>query len=229
MYGCESWTINKAECQRVDAFELWHWRGLLKVPWTTRRSNLKESQSKRKSVLNIHWRDWCWSWYSNALATWCTELTNWKRPCCWGRLRAGEGDDRGCNGWMVSPTRWTWVWVSSRSWWWTAKPGVLQSMGLQRVGPDWTEHQSLAHNRSSVIVTFSKERTSRTFRKLEGIKKNKPNQRNWKTSSGLDEARLDRRQYYQNTRIQIQPRVLTGWGSLGSELHIYWLLLLFSC
>ena len=130
---------------------------------------------------------------------------------------------------MVSPIQWMWVWVSSGSWWWTEKPGMLQSMGSQRVRPDWTEHQSLALNRSSVIVTFSKERTSRAFRKREGIKKIKPNQRNRKTSSGLDEARLDRRQYYQTRRIQIQPRVLTGWGALGSELHIYWLQLLFSC
>ena len=85
MYRCESWTMERAECQRVDAFELWHWRGLLKVPWTTRRSNLKESQSKRKSVLNIHWRDWCWSWNSNTSATWWKELTHLKRPWCWER------------------------------------------------------------------------------------------------------------------------------------------------
>ena len=94
------------------------------------------SQSYRKSVLNIHWKDWCWS--SNTLSTWCKELTHWKRPWCWERLRAGgEGDDRGWDGWMASPTQWTWVWISSRSWWWTGKPGVLQSMGSQRVGHDW--------------------------------------------------------------------------------------------
>ena len=72
-----------------------------------------------------------WSWNSNSLATWCEELTHWKRPWCWERLKAGgEGDDRGWGGWMASPTRWTWVWASSRSRWWTGKPGVLQSMGL---------------------------------------------------------------------------------------------------
>ena len=89
-----------------------------------------------KSVLNIHWKDWCWSWNSNTSAIWCEELTHWKRPWCWERLKAGgEGDYRGWDGWMASVT-W-WVWVSSRSWWWTGKPGVLQSMELQRVRQDW--------------------------------------------------------------------------------------------
>ena len=98
------------------------------------------SQLQRKSVPNIHWKDWCWSWYPNILATWCEELTHWKRPWCWERLKAGgEGDDRGWDGWMASPTQTTWVWARSGSWWWTGKPGVLQSMGSQRVGHDWTE------------------------------------------------------------------------------------------
>ena len=75
----------------------------------------------------------------NTLATWCKELSHWKRPWCWERLKAGgEGDNRGWDGWMASPTRWTWVWTSSWSWWWTGKPGVLQSMGSQRLGHDWT-------------------------------------------------------------------------------------------
>ena len=98
MYGCESWTIKKAECQRIDAFELWHWRRCLRVPWTARRSNYP---SWRTSVLNIHWKDWCWSWNSTTLATWCKELTHWKRSWCWERLRAGEEDDRGWDGWMA--------------------------------------------------------------------------------------------------------------------------------
>ena len=80
----------------------------------------------------IHWKDWCWSWNSNTLATWCEELTHLKRPWCWERLKAGgEGDDRGWDGWMASLTRWIWVWASSGSWWWTGKPEVLQSMGSQ--------------------------------------------------------------------------------------------------
>ena len=80
----------------------------------------------------------CWSWNSNTLATWCEELTYLKRPWCWERLRAGrEGDNRGWDGWMASPTRRTWVWVDSGSWWWTGRPGVLWFMGSQRVGHDW--------------------------------------------------------------------------------------------
>ena len=76
------------------------------------------SPSWRKSVLTIHWKNWCWSWNLNTLVTWCKELTQLKRPWCWERLRAGgEGDDRGWDGWMASPIQWTWVWASSRSWW----------------------------------------------------------------------------------------------------------------
>ena len=135
MYGCESWTIKKAEHRRIDAFELWCWRRLLRVPWTAKRSN----QSILKEIsLNILWKDCCWSYNSTTMATWCEELTHWKRPWCWERLKVGgEGDNRGWGGWMASPTRWTWVWVGSGSWWWTGKPGVLQSMGSQRVGHDW--------------------------------------------------------------------------------------------
>ena len=97
----------------------------------------RTSQFLRKSTLNIHWKDWCWSWKSNTWATWCKEPTQWRRPWCWERLKAGEGDDRGWDGWMASPTQWAWVWVNSRSCWWTGRPGVLPSMGSQRVGHDW--------------------------------------------------------------------------------------------
>ena len=94
--------------------------------------------SYRKSVLNIHWKDWCWSWSSNTLVTWCKQPTHWKRPWCWERLKAGgKGADRGWEGWMVSPTWWTWIWASSSSWWWIGKPGMLQSMGSQRVRHNW--------------------------------------------------------------------------------------------
>ena len=93
------------------------------------------SQSSRKPVLNI---DWCWSWNYNTLTTWCEELTHWKRPWCWERLKVGgERDDRGWDSWMASPTQRTWVWVNFRSWWWTEKPGMLQSMESQRTGQDW--------------------------------------------------------------------------------------------
>ena len=80
----------------------------------------------------VLWKDWCWGWNSNTLATCCEELSHWKRPWCWERLRAGgEGDDRGWDGWMASSTR-TWVWVDSGSWWWTGRPGVLRFMGSQK-------------------------------------------------------------------------------------------------
>ena len=143
MYGCENWTTKKAEHRRIDAFELWCWRKLFRVPWTARRSN---QSILKKSILHVHWKDWCWSWNSNTLATWCKELTYLKRPWCWERLRAGgDGNDRGWDGWMASLIQWTWVWVNSGSWWWTGRPDVLQSTGSQRVGHNratelnWTE------------------------------------------------------------------------------------------
>ena len=93
------------------------------------------SPSKRRSVLGVHWKDWRWSWNFSTLPTWCEELTRWKRRWCWERLRAGEGDDKGWDGWMASPTQW--VWVKSGSWWWTGRPGVLRFMGSQRVTHNW--------------------------------------------------------------------------------------------
>ena len=100
-------------------------------------SPLTANQSK--PVLNVHWKDWCWSWNSNPLATWREELIHLKRPWCWERLRAGgEGDDRGWDGWMASPTQWTWVWVNSGSWWWTGKPGCCSPWG-HKLGSDMTE------------------------------------------------------------------------------------------
>ena len=84
------------------------------------------------------WKEWCKSWSSSTLATSCEELTHWKGLWCWEELGAGgEGDDRGWDGWMASPTQWMWVWVNSRSWWWTGRPGMLRFMGSQRVGHDW--------------------------------------------------------------------------------------------
>ena len=135
MYGCESWTIKKAKSQRIDAFELWCWRRLFRVPWTARRSNqsiLKEispgySSEGLKLKLKLQ--------YFGHLM-WRTD--SFEKTWCWERLKAGwEGDNRGWDGWMVSPTQWTWVWVNSRSWWWTGKPGVLHSMGSQRVRHYW--------------------------------------------------------------------------------------------
>ena len=125
----ESWTIKKVEPWRIDAFVLWCWRRLLRVPWTARRSNQSTLKETSPEFL---WKDWCWSWNSNPLATWCEKLTHWKRPWCWDSTKAGgEGDNRGWDSWMASLDHWTWVWVSSGSWWCTGRPGVLQPMGSQ--------------------------------------------------------------------------------------------------
>ena len=135
MYGHESRTVKKAEHQRIDAFELWCWRRLLRVPWAARRSNqsilkgispgcsLKGLMLKLKLQLFGHLME---------------RVDLWKTLWCWEGLGAGgEGDNRGWDGWMASLTWRTWVWVTSGSWWWTGRPGVLWFMGLQRVGHDW--------------------------------------------------------------------------------------------
>ena len=140
--GCESWTIKKAECLRIDAFELWCWRRLLRVPWTARRSNqsiLKEI-SPEYSLEGLMLK-----WNSKSLATWWEELTHWKRSWCWERLKAG-GEGRGRDVWMIPPTPWTRVWVNSRCWWWTGRPGVLQSMGSQRIGHNWATELTIPGN-----------------------------------------------------------------------------------
>ena len=131
MYGCEGWTIKKAECWRIDVFELWCWRRLLRAPWTVRRSNqsilkkISPGCSLEGPMLKLKLQ---------YLATWCKEQTYLRRSWCWESLRAGkEGDDRIWDGWMASPTKWIWVWVNSRSWWWTGRPGVLWAVGSQRV------------------------------------------------------------------------------------------------
>ena len=130
-YGYESWTIKRAEHGRIDAFELWCWSRLLRDPWTANGSN----QSILKEIspeYSLEGR--CWSWNSNTLATRGKELTHSN----WERLKVGEeGDSRGWDGWMASPMQWTWVWVSSRNWWCTGKPDVLQSVGFQSDGHEW--------------------------------------------------------------------------------------------
>ena len=118
--------LKKAERRRIDAFELWCWRRPLRVLWIARRPNqyiLKEI-SPEYSLEGLRQR-----LKLNTLATWCKEMTHWKRPWCWERLKVGgEGDDRGWDGWMESPTQWTWVWVNHGSWWWTGRPGMLWFM-----------------------------------------------------------------------------------------------------
>ena len=143
MYGCKSWTIKKAACCRIDAFKLWCWRRFFRVPWTARWSN--QSILKEINPEYIHWKDWCWNWISNTLFIWQKEPIHWKRPWSWERLKAGEGDNRGWDGWMASPTQGTWVWVNSGSWWWTGRLGMLRFMGSQRVRHDWVTELNLTY------------------------------------------------------------------------------------
>ena len=133
MYECESWTVKKAELWRIDAFELSCWRRLLRVPWTARRSN----QSILKEIgpgISLEGRN---DVKAEAPVLWPPHATHWKRLWGWEGLGAEGGDDRGWDGWMASPIWWKWLWVSSGSWWWTGRPGVLQLMGLQRVRHNW--------------------------------------------------------------------------------------------
>ena len=152
MYECESWPIKKAECQRIDAFELWCWKRLLRVPWTARRSNqsiLKEispEYSLEGLMLKLQYFGHL-MWRANSL----------EKTLMLGKIEGKrEGGGRGWDGWMASSTQWVWVWVNSRSWWWTGRPGMLQFMGLQRVGHDWetelnwTEPATCGYN----IITY---------------------------------------------------------------------------
>ena len=160
MYGCESWTIKKAERWRIDAFELWCWRRLLRVPWTARRSN----QSILKNISpGCSLEGLMLKLKRQHFGHLMQELTHLKRPWCWERLRAGgEGGDRGWDGWMASLTQWTWVWVDSGSWWWTGRPSVLRFMGSQRVGQDWVTELNWTES-PYICGTFSLECSSVLF------------------------------------------------------------------
>ena len=137
MYGCENWTINKGECRRTDASELWCWRRLLIVPWIARRS----SQSILKEISPEYSLEGLMPKLKlQYIGHLMQRADSFEKTWCWERLKVGgEGDNRGWDSWMASLTRWTWVWINSRSWWWTGRPGVLQSMGSQRVRYNWTE------------------------------------------------------------------------------------------
>ena len=140
MYVCESWTIKKAECWRIDAFELWCWRRLLRVPWTARRSN----QSILKEIIPEYSLEGLMvklklQYFGHLI--WRTDSL--EKTLMPGKKAGGEGDNRGWDGWMASQTQWTWVWASSGSWWWTGKPGMLQSMGSQRVRHNWVNWTDL--------------------------------------------------------------------------------------
>ena len=121
MYGCESWSVKKAECWRINAFELWYWRKLLRVPWTARRFNqsiLKGTNpgcSLEGLMLKLklqYFGHLMWKTYSLGNSLMLEKIN----------ARGVEGDNRGWDGWMASLMQWTWVWVGSWSWWWTGKP-----------------------------------------------------------------------------------------------------------
>ena len=152
MYGCESWTIKKAECWRIEAFELWCWRRLLRDPWTARRSNqssLKEispEYSLEGLMLKLRLQ------YFGRLMP---RADSFEKTLMLGKIEGGRRrHNRGWDGWMASPTLWMWVWASSGSWWWTGKPVVLQSMGLQSQTQlsNWTEPPKAGKDTESVTV-----------------------------------------------------------------------------
>ena len=135
MYGCESWTVKKAERRSIDASKLWYWRRVLRVPWTARRSNqsiLKQISpgcSLEGLMLKLKLQ------YFGHLMRRADSV---EKTLMLGKTEVRRRrDDRGRDGWSGSPTQWTWVWVNSRSWWWTGRPGVLRFMGSQRVGHNW--------------------------------------------------------------------------------------------
>ena len=132
MYGCESWTVKKAERRRIDAFELWCWRRLLRVPWTARRSILRKISpgcSLEGLMLKLKLQ------YFGHLMR---RVDSLEKTLMLGGIRAGqEGDNTWWDGSSSPPTRWTWVWVNSGSLWWAGRPGMLRFMGSQRVGHNW--------------------------------------------------------------------------------------------
>ena len=151
MYGCESWTIKRAECWRIDAFELWCWtRRFLRVPWTIRRSNqsiLKEI-SPGCSLEGMMLKLLKLQYFGHLMQ----RVDSLEKTLMLGGI--GGRRRRGCNGWMASPTRWMWVWVNSRSWWWTGRHGVLQFTGLQRVGHDWATELNRHISQSLILWTL---------------------------------------------------------------------------
>ena len=165
MYGCESWIIKKAEHRRNDAFELWCWRRLLRVPWTSRRSSqsiLKEIsleysfkglilKLKLQYIVHLMWR-----------------TDSLEKTLIMGNIEGGRrGDDRRWDVWVASLTQWMWVWVNSRSWQWTGRPGVLQSMGSQRVRHIWVTELNWIYI-DMIIVTIQSNKIA-----LNEVKKNK--------------------------------------------------------
>ena len=154
VYGCESWTIKKAERWRIDALELWCWRSLLRIPWTTRRSNqyiLKEispEYSLEGLLLKLKLQ------YFGHLTQRTDSL---EKTLMLGKIEASRRRGRQrMRCWRASPTQWTWVWVNSGSWWWTGRPGMLQSMRSQRVIHVWETELTDTHVHIHVCFKFIK-------------------------------------------------------------------------
>ena len=152
-YGCESWTVKKAERCRTDAFELWCWRRLLRVPWTARRSNqsiLKEISpgcSLEGLILKLKLQ------YFGHLMR---RVDSFEKTLMLGKIEGRRRRGRrGWDGWMASLTPWTWVWIRSGSWWWTGNPGMLRFMGLQRVRHNWANELNWTE---SLQPLFQKEK-----------------------------------------------------------------------
>ena len=135
MYGCKGWTVKKAEHRKIDAFELWCWRRLLRVPLDYKEVQPVHSKGDQSWVFIGRTDAKAETQYFGHLM-WRTDTL--KRPWIWEGLKAGgEGEDRGWDVWMASPIQWTWIWEHSGSWWWTGWPGILWFMGLQRVRCNW--------------------------------------------------------------------------------------------
>ena len=145
MYGCESWTIKKAEHQRIDDFELWCWKRFLRVPWTARRSNqsiikkISPKYSLEGLMLKLKLQ-----YFGHLMGR--TDLL--EKTLMPGKIEGRKrGDNRGCGGWIASQTQWTWIWTNSMRQWRTGEPGMLQSMRSQRVGHDLLTEQKLQHEK----------------------------------------------------------------------------------
>ena len=156
IYGCESWTIKKAE----------HWRMMLlncgvgEDSWESLEPQRRPNQSNLKEISPGYSLEGLMlklklQYFGHLM--WRTD--SFERPWHWERLKVGgNGDDRVWDGWMASPTQWTWVWVNSRSWWWTGRPGMLQSMGVQRVRHSWATELT-EYKQGNGETNFFKERT----------------------------------------------------------------------